>query len=93
MVGLLPDRKIFGISGGSGSCPTESSAHLKMCHPETKFGAHLKVFTFAFVRVKICIDKSDRGREMGKTLLCKQELKAFSLACKVSFPFHPFAEV
>jgi len=58
--------------GGSDSCPTENSAHLKMCHPQTKFVAHLKVFAFAFTQVKICVDKSDRVREMGKILLASK---------------------
>ena len=65
-----------------------------MCHPETKFVAHLKVFTVAFIQVTIDVGESDGCGENGKEIDCRQVLKApfsFLLACTVSLPFYPFA--
>jgi len=67
-----------------------------MRHPETKFVALLKGFTFAFVQVTVNIGKSDGCGENGKDTDCGQVLKApfsFLLACTVFLPIYPFAFV
>jgi hypothetical protein len=84
------------LSASSKESSTLATRRKKVCHSETKYVAHLDVFTFALVQVIIDADKSDGCRENGKETDCGQVLKAsfsFLLACTVSLPFHPFAEV